>query len=62
MFVFMFVLLWRVCTHIRLRSLAPSIFVYVCVVIENIYTCNTGYFGYEPLFLCLCCCTGYVHM
>ena len=36
--------------------------VYICVVVEDMYTCKTGNFGNEPLFLCLCFCRGHVHM
>ena len=39
-----------------------SLCVYVCVIIEGIYTCKTGNFGNEPFCLCLCCCRGHVHM
>ena len=34
--------------------------VYTCVVVKGMYTCKTGNFGNKPLYLCLCCCGGYV--
>ena len=36
--------------------------VYVFAVLEGMFTCDTGNFVNNPLFLCLCCCRGYVHM
>ena len=39
-----------------------GLYVYVCVSVEVINTCNTGNFGNKPLCLCLCCCIGYVHI
>ena len=39
-----------------------SLCVYVCVVVEGMYTCKTGHFGNDTLCLFLCCCRGYVHM
>ena len=67
--MFMFVILCRVCTHVRLGILATSLCVYVCVVVEGIYTCiegmyrcDAGNFGNKTLCLCLCWCKGYVHM
>ena len=60
--MFMFVFLYRVCTHVRLRILATISCVYVCVVVEGMYICKTENFVNEPLCLCLCCCRGYVHM
>ena len=38
----MFLLLYRVCTHVRLGSLGMSLCVYVCVVVEGMYTFKTG--------------------
>ena len=38
----MFVLVYRVCTHVRLGILATSICVYVCVGVESMYTCKIG--------------------
>ena len=35
--------------------------VYVCVVVEGMYTFNTGNFGNKPLCLCQYFCIGYVH-
>ena len=54
----------RVCTHLKLGNLALSRCVYVCVVVECMYTCKTGISCNKPLCLCLCfcCCKGYVHM
>ena len=34
--------------------------VYVCVVVECIYTCKTEDVGNNPLCWCLCCFRGYV--
>ena len=61
-FVFMFVLLYRVCTHLRLVILETSLCVYVCVVVYGVYTRMTGDFRKELLCSCLCWCIGYVHM
>ena len=36
--------------------------VYVCVVVEGMYTCTAGNFGIKCLCSCLCCCRGYVRM
>ena len=47
-------------THIRLVNLAMRLCVYVCVVIEDMYTFKTGSFIKEPLCLCCCCCRKYV--
>ena len=41
----MFLLLYRVCTHIELGVLAIGLSVYVCVGVEGMYTCKTGRFG-----------------
>ena len=60
--MFMFVLLYRLCTHVRMVILATSLCVYVCVVVEGMYTCNTGHFGNETLYLFFCYSRGYVHM
>ena len=61
-FVFMFVLLRRVFTNARLVILAMICCVYVCVVVEGLYTCNNGNFGNKHFCLFLCCCIGHVHM
>ena len=29
--------------------------VYICVVVQGVYTCKTGHFGNETLCVCLCC-------
>ena len=50
-FVFVFVLLLRVCTHVRLGILVTSGCVHVCTVVEGMYTCKTGNFGNEPSFM-----------
>ena len=50
-------------------GLKKSLCVYVCAVLEGMYTCKTGNFGKETFSilenetfcLCLCCCIGYVH-
>ena len=55
-------LFYKVCTHERLEILEMSLFVYVCVFVEGMYTCKTGHFVNKPLCLCCCCCIGYVHM
>ena len=59
--MFMFVLLYRICTHVRMGILEKILCVYVCVVVEGMYTCKTVNFGNEPLCLCLCFCRGCVH-
>ena len=61
-FVFMLVLLYRVCTHVRLGILATRLCVYDSGVVEGMRTCNTGHFGNKRLCSCLYCCRGYVHM
>ena len=48
--VFMFVLFQSVCTHVRLVILATRVCVYVCVVVEGIFTCNTVNFENNPFF------------
>ena len=60
--MFIFVLLYRVCTHVRMGILAKSLCVYVCVVVESMYTCETGNFSKDTSYLCFGCCRGYVHM
>ena len=64
--MFIFVLFYRVCAHVRLEMLETRFCVYVCVVVEGMYTCKTGSFGKETLCLCLClclcCCRRYVHI
>ena len=40
--------------------LATCLCVYIFVVVEGMYICNTGNFGNDPLCLCFCCCRGYV--
>ena len=42
--------------------LAKRLFVYVCFVVEGMYTCKTGNFGNNVLCLCLYCCEGYFHI
>ena len=61
-FVFLFVLLHRVCKHIRLGILETSLCVYVCVIVEGMCTCRTDHFGNETLGLYLFFCIGYTHM
>ena len=46
-----------------------TIYVYVCVVVEGMYTCRegiytgkTGNFGHKPMCLCLYYSRGYLHM
>ena len=58
----MLVLLSRVCTHVRLDILAMSLCLYVCVVVEGMYTFKTRNFYKVTFCLCLCCCRGYVNM
>ena len=58
-YVFVFV---RACTQVRMVFLATSICVYVYVVLEGMYRCNTGNFGNEHLCLYLCWYRGYVDM
>ena len=47
--MFMFVLLYIVCTHLKQIILSTRLFVYVCDVVEGMYTCKTEHFGNEPL-------------
>ena len=58
----MFLLLYRVFTHVRLGNLEMGLCVYVCVVVEGMYTYKTGHFGNNNKCLFLCFCIGYVHM
>ena len=51
-----------VCTHVILGVIANFILFYVCVVVEGFYTYKTRHIGNDPLCLCLCCCSGYVHI
>ena len=51
-FVFMFVLLYRVCTHVRMVNLPTGVCIYFCVGVEGMYTCKTGHFGIKSLCLC----------
>ena len=39
-----------------------SLCVYVCGVVEGMYTCETGTFFYEQMYLFLCCCWRYIHI
>ena len=48
-FVFMIMLVYTVCTHIRMGILATNLCGHDCVVIEGMYTCNNGHFGNNPL-------------
>ena len=50
-----------VCTYVILGILAMSLCVYVCIVVEDMYTCTAGNFGIKCLCLCLCCCIWCVH-
>ena len=43
----------RVFTHVRLGILETGLYVYVCVVVEGMYTCNTGHSSNKGLCLCL---------
>ena len=52
--MFMFLLLYRVCTHVILVILAPRFCIYVCVGLDGMYTCNAGNFGTERMCLCFC--------
>ena len=56
----MFVLLYRLCEHVRLRILATSLCVYVFFAVECMYICKTGHFGNDILCSYLCCCRGYL--
>ena len=49
-------------SHVRLISLATSLCIYVSVVVEGMYICNTGHFWNDTLVLFMCCCRGYLHM
>ena len=56
----MFLLLQSLCTNVILGILVMIMCVYICVVLEGMYTWKTGYFVNNPLCLCLCCCIQYV--
>ena len=58
----MFVLLYRVCTHVRPGILEAIICVYICVVVEGMYTCKRGHSVNGPLCLGFGYCRGYAHM
>ena len=60
-FLFMVVFLQSVCTHVTMGTLELT-YVYDGVVVHDMYTCQTGHVGNEPLFLCLCFYRGYVPM
>ena len=45
----MFLLLYRVCTNVRLGILETSLCVYICVFVEGMYKCETGTFVNKPL-------------
>ena len=47
-FVFMFLLLYRLCTDIRLGILSSILHDSFCVVISSMSTCKTGNFGNDP--------------
>ena len=47
----MYLLLYRVCTHVELGILEKRFFVYICVGVEGMYTCKTGNFGRNPFCL-----------
>ena len=49
-------------SHVLLDSQATSFCVYVCDVVEGIYTCKNGYFGNKTFCLCLFCCIQYLHI
>ena len=53
-------LLQRLCTHVKLGIFETILCIYVCDVIEGMYTCNTLHHVNIHLCLCLCCCRGYV--
>ena len=48
--MFMFVLVYRVCTYVILGILEIILFVFDCVFREGIYTYITGHFVNEPFF------------
>ena len=50
--MFMYLLLYRVCTHVRLVILATGLCIYVCVGVEGMYTYKKWRFGNN--YLCLC--------
>ena len=43
--VFMMILLNFVCIPVRLGSLENTLYVYVCLFVESMYTCKTEYFS-----------------
>ena len=61
-FVFMFLFLYIVCTHVRLGILETILLVRVCVVVYVMFTRDDKHFGNKTLCLYLCCCRGYVNM
>ena len=58
----MFVVLYRVCTHVILDIMTMSVCVHVCVVVEGMNTFKTKSLDNERFCFCLCCYRGYVHM
>ena len=47
---------------ILLLVLLTRLCVYVNVVVEGMYICNTGNFVNKLFCLCFCCCIGYLYM
>ena len=60
--VFVFLLIYRVCTNVRLVILATSVCIYVFAVVEGMYTYKTGHFVNECLCVMYVFFIVYVHM
>ena len=49
----MFLLFYKVLTHVRLVIVAMRVFVYVHFLVEGMYTCKTGHFVNKTFFIFL---------
>ena len=48
----MFVLLYRLCTHVRLDIFVTGLSVYILVGVDGMNTCKTSFFGNKHFCLC----------
>ena len=60
--MFIVVLLYRVCTNMRLEILAMSLSIHACVVVEGMYICKTRPLSRDTSCSGLCVYKGYVHL
>ena len=56
-----FLLLYRVCSHVRLGMFETCLYVHVCIFVEGMYTCKTGHY-INKVFCFFYFCIGYVQM